>query len=92
VFYWTSPTPAQWIMLVLLGLIMACAQCLFIQAMKGVDAGHVVPVSYTTLIFAAVYDLAIFGDWPDAASLVGMLVIMAGVTLLALPGAALRRG
>jgi drug/metabolite transporter (DMT)-like permease len=91
-FYWTSPTPAQWIMLALLGLIMACAQGLFIQAMKGVEAGHVVPVSYTTLVFAALYDVAAFGDWPDAVSLVGMLVILAGVMLLALPWAGVRRG
>jgi drug/metabolite transporter (DMT)-like permease len=79
-------------MLALLGLIMACAQGLFIQAMKGVEAGHVVPVSYTTLVFAALYDVAAFGDWPDAVSLVGMLVILAGVMLLALPWAGVRRG
>jgi drug/metabolite transporter (DMT)-like permease len=91
-FVWTWPTPTQWIMLALLGLVMACAQGLFIQAMKAAEASHVVSVSYTTLVFAAIYDLAVFGDWPDAASLTGMLIILAGVTLLALPRAAMRRG
>jgi drug/metabolite transporter (DMT)-like permease len=84
---WIAPSPAQWAMLGLLGVVMACAQGLFIQAMKAAEAGHVVPVTYATLVFAALYDLSVFGDFPDALSQIGMLIILAGLLLLALRGA-----
>jgi drug/metabolite transporter (DMT)-like permease len=84
---WIAPSPSQWAMLVLLGLVMACAQGLFIQAMKAAEAGHVVPVTYATLVFAALYDLSVFGDFPDRLSQIGMLIILAGLVLLALRGA-----
>jgi drug/metabolite transporter (DMT)-like permease len=84
---WIAPSPSQWAMLGLLGLVMACAQGLFIQAMKAAEAGHVVPVTYATLVFAALYDLSVFGDFPDTLSQIGMLTILSGLLLLALRGA-----
>jgi drug/metabolite transporter (DMT)-like permease len=83
-FVWSAPSPAQWGMLALLGATMAASQTLLIQAMKSADAGYAIPFSYVTLVFAALYDLALFGDWPDMASLAGMAVIVAGALLLAL--------
>ena len=83
-FVWSAPTAAQWGMLALLGATMAASQTLFIQAMKSADAGYAIPFSYVTLVFAALYDLAAFGDWPDLASQIGMAVIVAGALLLAL--------
>ncbi|HXF53792.1 MAG TPA: DMT family transporter [Hyphomicrobiaceae bacterium] len=82
-FVWIAPTPSQWAMLILLGLVMACAQVLFIQAMRAAEAGHVAPVMYATLVFAAFYDLAVFGDLPDLLSQIGMVVILTGLLLLA---------
>lgn len=82
-FVWTAPAPAQWAMLALLGLIMASAQALFIQAVKGVDASYIVPFFYSTLVFAAFYDVLLFGDRPDALGLIGAIIIVAGAVLLA---------
>ena len=65
-FVWTLPSPSQWAMLAALGFSMLGAQALFIQALRAADASYVVPFFYTTLVFAALYDMALFGDWPDA--------------------------
>lgn len=79
---WTAPTPAQWAALAALGLLMALAQTAFVNAMARGDASFVAPFFYTTLIFAALYDGVIFGIWPDAISVAGAAVIVAGAGLL----------
>ena len=82
-FVWTRPSPVQWAMLAMLGVSMLGAQALFIQALRGADASYVVPFFYTTLVFAALYDMALFGDWPDLWSRLGIAIILAGAMLLA---------
>ncbi|MBJ6371351.1 DMT family transporter [Sedimentitalea arenosa] len=80
---WQPPTAAQWGALAALGLLMACAQTLFVNAMARADASFVAPFSYATLIMAALYDFAGFGVVPDAVSVLGASVILTGALLLA---------
>lgn len=82
-FVWAAPTPAQWAALAGIGFAMLGAQALFIQAMRAADASFALPFFYTVLIFATLYDAAWFGTLPDAVSLTGALVILAGALLLA---------
>jgi drug/metabolite transporter (DMT)-like permease len=82
-FVWIPPSPSQWAMLAALGISMLGAQVLFIQALRHADASYVVPFFYTTLVFAALYDMALFGDRPDLSSRLGIAIILAGVMLLA---------
>ena len=82
-FVWSQPSPMQWAMLATLGISMLGAQALFIQALRVADASYVVPFFYTTLVFAAIYDMALFGDWPDLWSQLGIAIILAGAMLLA---------
>ncbi|OIQ25823.1 MAG: hypothetical protein BM562_16925 [Alphaproteobacteria bacterium MedPE-SWcel] len=80
---WQMPTPAQWGALAALGGLMACAQACFINGMARADASYVAPFSYATLVFAALYDAAIFAVIPDAISLLGAGIILSGAGLLA---------
>ena len=43
----------------------------------------VAPFSYATLVFAALYDFLGFGVVPDAVSLLGAVIILAGAAVLA---------
>lgn len=81
--FWAVPTGAQWVVLIALGLMMAAAQTCFVNAMARADASYVTPFSYLTLIFASLYDWAIFRDIPDRVSLLGAAIIVAGAALLA---------
>jgi drug/metabolite transporter (DMT)-like permease len=81
--FWAPPTPAQWAVLVALGLMMAAAQTCFINAMARADASFVTPFSYLTLIFASLYDWAIFNSVPDWISVTGGAIIVSGAALLA---------
>ena len=83
VWVWQPPTPQQWAGLAAVGLVMACAQFCFVSAMARADASFVTPFSYLTLVFAALYDLALFGVRPSALSLLGAATIIAGAALLA---------
>lgn len=91
IWVWEPPTPAQWAGLAALGVIMACAQACFVNAMRRADASFVTPFSYLTLVFAALYDFAIFGVSPTAISLLGAAIIIAGAALLAWREARLRK-
>ena len=81
--FWIAPTMAQWGVLVALGLMMAAAQTCFVNAMARADASYVTPFSYLTLIFASLYDWAIFSSVPDWVSILGAAIIVSGAALLA---------
>ena len=80
-FVWRAPTADQWLLLAALGLSMFCAQALFIQAMRGGEAGRITPMLNITLIFAAAYDFALFGDVPTMLAAGGAVLIVAGVLI-----------
>ncbi|WP_282181634.1 DMT family transporter [Aliiroseovarius marinus] len=82
-FVWQAPTPAQWAVLAALGFMMAAAQACYVQAIRRADASFVVPFSYATLIFAALYDLGLFGMAPGWLSALGAATIVAGGAILA---------
>ena len=82
-FVWRWPSPLQWALLAAIGVAMVTAQAMFIQALRRGDASFVVPLFYATLVFAALYDLAVFGEVPTALSALGAALIVAGAVVLA---------
>jgi drug/metabolite transporter (DMT)-like permease len=81
---WQMPSGAQWGLLAGIGFCMAFAQACFVNAMARADASFVAPFSYATLIFAALYDAGFYGVRPDAITLLGAGIIIAGAIWLAL--------
>ncbi|MDF1791507.1 MAG: DMT family transporter [Thalassobaculaceae bacterium] len=79
---WQWPTPEQWLVLAAIGVVMVTAQSLFIQAMKRADASYVIPFFYATLVFAALYDAAVFGVIPVPLSILGAALIVTGAIVL----------
>ena len=81
---WQAPSPAQWGALAGVGVMMACAQICYINGLARADASFVAPFNYATLVFAALYDFAVFGERPTAVSVLGAAIILAGALTLAL--------
>jgi drug/metabolite transporter (DMT)-like permease len=79
---WQWPTPEQWMLLAAIGVVMVTAQSLFIQAMKRADASYVIPFFYAALVFAALYDAAVFGVIPVPLSILGAALIVTGAIVL----------
>lgn len=90
-FVWISPTPAQWAAMAGIGVLMAGAQACFVNAMARADASFVAPFFYAALVFAALYDWAVFGVVPDTVSIIGAVIILGGAALLAWREAQLAR-
>ena len=80
---WIWPSPLQWAGLAGVGLLMISAQAFFTNAMMRAEASFVAPFFYASLVFATLYDAAIFKVIPDAVSILGALTVLAGAGLLA---------
>lgn len=81
VFFWPQGA-AVWLLLVAMGSVMVAAQVLYLTANRLADASFVAPFWYLSLVWAAGYDIAFFGLWPDAVSVTGAAIIAAGGLLL----------
>ena len=90
-FVWKAPSPAQWLALCAIGVIMVSAQTLFIQALRHGDASFALPFFYATLVFAALYDFSVFGVLPGTLSAAGASLVVGGALVLAWREARLRR-
>ncbi|PRY25478.1 EamA-like transporter family protein [Aliiruegeria haliotis] len=80
---WQMPTAGQWAAMGGLGAAMALAQTCYINAVARAEASFVAPFAYATLVFATIYDSAIFGVLPDWISFLGAGTILGGAALLA---------
>ena len=82
-FFWTPPTPLQWLMLAGLGACMATAASLFTLAFKMADASSLIPLVYAALGFTAFYDVVLFGVIPPGLTIAGIAVIGVATLVLA---------
>lgn len=65
------------------GLLAGCAMILFINAYRLAEANFVAPFEYSAMIWAVGYGLLLFGDFPDAATWAGaVIVVVAGILML----------
>ncbi len=77
-FAWTTPTTiAHTILLLTIGFIGGLSHLILIRAFDHAAVSTLAPFSYTQLIWIIVLGYAVFGDFPDHWSLVGIAVIMA---------------
>jgi len=80
---WKTPPTTLWGTLLVLGLCATAAQLLLTQAYSHAPAAQVGPFIYAAVPFAALLDGLLFGQWPDALSVTGaVLVVGAGILIL----------
>lgn len=82
---WTQPTPFDWALLSLLGVVAMGAHLCITRALKLADAALVAPLQYTLLPWAILLGWLFFGDIPSAAMLVGGAIIVVAGLILVLP-------
>ncbi len=73
---WVTPDAIGLALMVLLGSIGACSHFCLIRAYTAADAATVAPFGYTTLVWAVLYGLLVFGEVPSASTLAGGVVIV----------------
>ena len=74
---WVTPTPWQLGALICAGLTSGIAQLLMTEGYRAAETSLVAPFEYGAIIYATVLGVAIWGEWPDIWSLVGVAVLIA---------------
>ena len=82
-FVWQMPSAEGWGLLAAVGLSMATGQVLYIFALRRAAASHLLPLFYTTLLFATLYDWVLFAYLPGWVAALGMAMIAAGAAVIA---------
>jgi len=80
---WRMPDLADFILLVLIGILGGIGQILMTQSYRYADTSVVAPFEYTTMIWAFLFGWFFFGDLPTVAVTVGALIVAgAGLFLM----------
>jgi len=84
---WSNPfelSPRTWLFLVLSGLATGASWVCYFRALKVGDASKVAPVDKLSLLLVAVFAFLFLGERPSVREWVGILMVGAGVLVLAL--------
>ncbi len=84
---WSNPfelSSRTWLFLVLSGLATGASWVCYFRALKIGDASKVAPVDKFSLLLVAVFAFLFLGERPSAREWVGILMVGAGVLVLAL--------
>ena len=79
-FFWVPPSPRDWGLMATLALVGTLSQLFLIRALSMGEASMLAPFAYVGLLFATLWGVLFFDEFPDAYSIIGALVIViAGV-------------
>jgi drug/metabolite transporter (DMT)-like permease len=76
-FNWTTPDLPTIGMMIMLAGIGTTGQLLLIRAFTAGEAAMLAPFAYSGLIFATIWGILFFGEFPDLWTIIGALVIVA---------------
>ena len=79
-YQWVTPTLDDMIYILVIGILMAVMQWLFIQALKAGEAAAIAPMEYVRLIYAGAIGVIFFAEIPTVWTLSGAAIIV-GSTL-----------
>jgi drug/metabolite transporter (DMT)-like permease len=74
---WVMPTPWQFVALLCAGMTSGIAQLLMTEGYRAAETTLVAPFEYGAIIYATVLGIAIWGEWPDVWSLLGVVILIA---------------
>ena len=77
-YVWITPTLEELIVLVIMGVVGVAAQGTLVQAFRVGEASALAPMGYVRLVFAVIIGVVVFAEVPDAITIGGSLVIVAG--------------
>lgn len=77
VLAWVPPTPAEWALMVVIGVLSAIGQSFNFNGFRVGEATAVASADYLRLVYATVLGVLLFGEWPTVHALVGAALIVA---------------
>lgn len=77
-FTWVNPTAKGVAMLAVIGIVSGLGHFSMIKALECAPASLLAPFAYVQLIWISMLGVLMFGEFPDAITLIGMLIVTAG--------------
>ncbi len=74
-FFWRPPDSTGWLLLLSLGVVGSLGHYILIKAFQAAPASTLQPFHYVVLIWATIVGYLVFGDLPDAWTVLGAAVI-----------------
>lgn len=90
-FVWATPTPAQFGMMMGIGLIASGSHYLIIRAYERAPAAVLAPFNYAEIVVATMLGYLVFSEFPDALTCLGIAIIVASGVYISLRERALAR-
>jgi len=75
-FFWVTPDAQTVVMMLVIGAIGSIGHLCLIRAFINAEASLLAPFAYVGLIFATLFGLMFFGEYPDMMTGIGALVIV----------------
>jgi drug/metabolite transporter (DMT)-like permease len=75
-FVWRWPGAGDLLLLIVMGVLGIVTQVCYINGMASGDAAVMAPIDYTRLVFAVILGYLLFGDVPNALTLIGAAIIV----------------
>ena len=82
-FAWIAPTAKGLLFFALIGITSGAGHFLTIKALEYAPASLLAPFAYIQLLWVSILGMAVFGDFPDSITLIGMAIVVAGGLLVA---------
>lgn len=82
-FSWIDPSPKGLFFFALIGVTSGIGHFSTIKALEYAPASLLAPFAYVQLLWVSILGVLVFGDFPDAVTLIGMGVVVAGGLLVA---------
>jgi drug/metabolite transporter (DMT)-like permease len=73
---WIAPSVLQTAALLAAGLLSGIAQMLMTEGYRGGETTLVAPFEYGAIVYATILGIVLWGEWPDAWSLLGVAVLI----------------
>ncbi len=75
-FGWIWPTPGDWVLLLVVGILGSSAHWVLILALRAAPASLLQPYTYTLVLFATAVGFIGFGDIPDSITIIGGAIVI----------------
>lgn len=83
---WQMPSPGQWAMVILIGMLGTLGQILLTRGYAAAPTARISPFTYLSVVFGSAYGYLIWGEILDTYFVIGALLIaVAGILALRLP-------
>jgi drug/metabolite transporter (DMT)-like permease len=73
---WSWPTPGQLVLLAFTAAALVTGYVMLIRATQLAETSAIAPYRYTLLVWAMIWGLLLFGDFPDPATLIGGVIVV----------------